>query len=154
MNEALIALQGFVVLFIAAHDWVPLGRLNNLGGIRAADPAPKRVWVTALSTLPFAVGLAGTMLRGRPGLAGWLLWWLWISYGTAVYGALRAWWVPYLLAPDPVRAARYRTRFAGTLAFLPERNGIRPDALHVVLHLVLMGVLALLAIETFGSAEL
>jgi hypothetical protein len=154
MIEALIALQGFVVLFVAVHDWVPLGRLNNLGGIRAADPAWKLALVTALSTLPFAIGLAGTVLRGQAGLTGWLFWWLWISYGAAVYGALRAWWVPYLLAPDPERAERYRTRFAGTLAFLPERNGMRPDALHVALHVALLAIIALLALETFAGAPM
>jgi hypothetical protein len=151
MIEALIVMQGFVVLFIAVHDWVPLGRLNNLSGIRAADPAWKRALATALSTLPFAIGLAGTLMRGQEALTGWVFWWLWISYAACWYGALRSWWIPYLLAPDPVRAERYRTRFAGTLAFLPERNGVRPDALHVTLHLVVLGILVLLGMMTWAG---
>ena len=34
--SALIALQLFVVVFIALHDWVPLGKLNNLAAVQAA----------------------------------------------------------------------------------------------------------------------
>jgi hypothetical protein len=62
---------------------------------------------------------------------------------------LRAWWVPYLRVADPVRAARYRNRFANTHAFLPERNGIRPDTLHVTFHAVFIAAPVLLAIRTF-----
>ena len=104
--SALIALQVFVVVFIALHDWVPLGRLNNLAAVQAADSAGKLFIVTALSTLPFAVGLAASVRYAGAGFPGWLMWWLWISYGAAVYGMLRAWWVPYLLVASPARAAR------------------------------------------------
>jgi hypothetical protein len=34
---AFIGCQLCVVLFIALHDWIPLGKLNNLAGIRAVD---------------------------------------------------------------------------------------------------------------------
>jgi hypothetical protein len=40
-------------------------------------------------------------------------------------------------------AKRYQARFAGTYAFLPERNGIRPDALHVAFHIGLIATVAL-----------
>jgi hypothetical protein len=64
---------------------------------------------------------------------------------------LREWWIPYLLVADPVRVARYQVRFAHTHAFLPERNGIRPDTLHVTFHIVLVATVVLLGIVTFGS---
>ena len=63
---------------------------------------------------------------------------LWISYVAGSYGMLRAWWVPYLLVPDADRAARYQVRFSNTHAFLPTRNGIRPDTLHVCFHAVFL----------------
>ena len=34
---ALLGCQCLVVLFIALHDWIPLGKLNNLAGIRSVD---------------------------------------------------------------------------------------------------------------------
>jgi hypothetical protein len=144
--DALVALQLFVVLFIALHDWVPLGPLNDVRAVRSADPTGKLVAVTVLSALPFAVGLVASAIHaGQPALPRWLLWWLWISYGSATYGLLRAWWIPYLLLPDPVRAARYQQMFSRTHSFLPLRNGLRPDTLHVALHLVIAAILVLLA---------
>jgi hypothetical protein len=60
---------------------------------------------------------------------------------------LRAWWVPYLLVPDPERAARYKEIFAGTHRFLPERNGIAPDTLHTIFHGVTLAVVMMLALR-------
>jgi hypothetical protein len=60
MLHLFLACQGFVVLFIALHDWIPLGSLNNLSRIRAADSTPKLLVVTVLSTLPFAVAFAAS----------------------------------------------------------------------------------------------
>jgi hypothetical protein len=140
----------YVVLFIALHDWIPLGRLNNLAGIRAVDTTSKLLAVTALSTLPFAIGLAASFHYASAGFPGWLLDLLWISYGAGLYGMLRAWWLPYLLFEDRVRAARYQARFAETHAFLPTRNGIRPDTLHVSFHAVFLVAVILLGVLTFS----
>jgi hypothetical protein len=150
--------QLLVVVFIAIHDWIPLGKLNSLAGIRAVDTKERLLRVTVLSTLPFAVGLVASLYyatsdHATSGFPMWVMTWLWISYGTCVYGALRAWWIPYLLVPDPVRAARYQQRFAQTHAFLPIRNGIRPDTLHVCFHAVLLTLVILLTVITFSDAK-
>jgi hypothetical protein len=144
MIYAFIACQIFIVLFIALHDWIPLGKLNNLAGIRAIDSLGKRLIVTALSTLPYAICLAGSVYYASAIFPAWLDWFLWVSYGIGLYGLLRAWYIPYLLIPDPARAARYRQRFHQTHAFLPTRNGIRPDTLHVGFHAVYLVLVALL----------
>jgi hypothetical protein len=149
--HAFIACQLFVVLFIALHDWIPMGKLNNLAGIRAADTLGKRIFVTALSTLPFLLALLGSMFYAKMGFPMWLMWLLWISYGVGLYGMLRAWWVPYLLVKDPVRTARYQVRFAQTHGFLPVRNGIRPDTLHVCFHAVFVTTCVLLCILSFAG---
>lgn len=81
----------------------------------------------------------------------WLMFVLWITYGTGFYGILRAWYLPYLVYSDTARAARYRDRFSDTHAFLPERNGIRPDTLHVTFHAVLVVVIVLLFTLTFSG---
>ena len=150
MIYAFIGLQFFVVIFIALHDWIPLGKLNNLEGIRTVDTTGKLLVVTALSTLPFAIALAATIYYAASGFPMWLMWLLWISYIMGLYGMLRAWWVPYLLGGDPVRAARYQARFAHTHAFLPTRNGIRPDTLHVCFHAVFLLTLVLLSVLTLA----
>jgi hypothetical protein len=76
---------------------------------------------------------------------------LWLSYGTGLYGMLRTWWVPYLFVKDRVRAERYQVWFAQTHAFLPVRNGIRPDTLHVTFHVVFVTVFVLLCILSFSG---
>jgi hypothetical protein len=76
-----------------------------------------------------------------------LLWWLGVSYSLLFVGELKAWWIPYLFLPEPALAARYQVMFRDTHAFLPERNGIRPNTLHVILHVAtLTTLLALYAL--------
>jgi hypothetical protein len=151
MLYTFIACQIFVVLFIALHDWIPLGKLNNLAGIRAVDSLAKRVIVTALSALPYAICLAGSIYYASTPFPGWLDWCFWLSYGIGLYGLLRAWYIPYLLSPDPARAARYQQRYAQTHAFLPARYGIRPDTLHVGFHAVYLVLVALLVKITLAG---
>jgi hypothetical protein len=152
MNAAwmnvLIGLQAFQVLFLALHDWVPLGRLSNLTAVRGENPG-SRLWVaTLVSTAPFAVGLAATAFYfyTRGIFPGWVRWWVWISYGLLFVGELRAWWIPYFFGTTPERTARAKGMFEGTYAFLPERHGLRPDTLHVILHVVTAATLVVLGI--------
>jgi hypothetical protein len=57
MVIAFLACQLYVVLFIALHDWIPLGNLNNLAGIRTTDTTIKLVITTFLSTSPLQSAL-------------------------------------------------------------------------------------------------
>jgi len=143
--------QLFVALFIALHDWVPLGKLSNRPAILAADTRRRLFLVTVVSALPYAIGFAASAYYAATGFPTWLMYLLWISYIAGLYGMLRAWWVPYLLLEDPVRAARYQARFANTHAFLPARKGIRPDTLHVCFHVVFLGALISLCVLTFSQ---
>lgn len=146
---AFLVCQSLVVLFIALHDWVPLGRLSNLEAVRAADSTAKLFFVTVLSTLPFAIALAASLYYAAGRNPHWLTWLLWISYGFGLYGMLRAWYWPYLFGGDPERVRRYQQRFANTHAFLPAIHGIRPDTLHICFHAALISAFALLAVLTF-----
>jgi hypothetical protein len=149
MIAAFLACQLFVVLFIALHDWIPLGGLNNLKGVHSADARGKLVVVTVLSVLPFAVGFVGTAYYASARFPNWLVWFLWITDGAALYGLLRAWYVPYLFVANPVRAARYQQMFALTHTFLPTRNGMAPNTLHVIFHVILIATVALLVCLTY-----
>lgn len=151
MMTLFLLCQAYVVLFIALHDWLPLGSLNNLTGIRAVDGRMQLLRTTVLSTLPFAIALAGSIHFSSAHFPMWLMLVLWGTYGAGFYGVLRAWYLPYLVYSDPARAARYRERFAGTHAFLPERNGIRPDTLHVTFHAVMVALIVLLCVLTVSG---
>jgi hypothetical protein len=151
INNALdivfLGLQALNVAFLLLHDWIPLGHLNNLTAIRSQDKLARSVFVTLLPAVPAAICLFfSARYFGKP-YPDWLEMWLWITYGIFLVGMLRAWWIPYLVAPDPQRAARYQTIFAGTHAFLPRRNGIVPDTLHIVFHAAVVATLLVLFVR-------
>jgi hypothetical protein len=37
IEAVLLALQVFQVLFLLVHDWIPLGRLNDVAAVRSQD---------------------------------------------------------------------------------------------------------------------
>jgi len=53
-----------------------------------------------------------------------------------------------LFHSEPERAKRYRMVFGATHAFLPERDGIRPNTLHLILHLATLTTLIVLGTLT------
>lgn len=144
--DALLALQCFHVLFLALHDWIPLGSLNDLKAVRAANPSSKLIAGTLISLIPFAIGLAASVMHFGQAYPSWLIWWLWISYGLLFFGELQAWWIPYFFGAEPDRMVRYQGMFGATHAFLPPRNGIRVNTLHVVLHAATLATLVLLGL--------
>jgi hypothetical protein len=141
---AFLLLQAFVVAFLLLHDWISLGSLNNLQSVRHLDTLSHRVFVTLLPLIPAAIGLIYCAKHFGHAYPGWLNMYLGITYVVMLAGLLRAWWVPYLVVPDPERAARYKVLFAGTHTFLPERNGISPNTLHSLFHLSIVAILVLL----------
>ena len=147
-KAVLLVLQGFVLLFVSLHNWIPLGSLNNVKGVRVAFPTGKLIATTLLNFTPFAIGFAATTFYFHRPYPGWLYWWLWIIYWLACYGSFKAWWMPYLFRRDPDLVARYKTMYAGTHSFLPEHNGIRPDTLHLLFDLVTIAILIDLAVLT------
>jgi hypothetical protein len=148
MLRILILLQVVHVAFLWLHDWIPLRPLNDVEAARRADGARKLAIVTAVSSAPFTLGLIFSLVHLRGPLPYWLLAWLWGTYGLLFAGAFRSWWWPYLIRPDPERAARHVELFGRTYRFLPVRNGFAPDTLHVAYHLVIVATLVMLAVAT------
>lgn len=131
---ALLALQGAQVAILWLHDWLPAPPLNDVAAVRRETTTRGLLVTTAVQSVPYTIGLVFSALSLGHAYPGWLSWWLWISYGVLLLGELRAWWVPYLVRPEPARAARYAAMFGRTHAFLPQRNGVTPNTLHTVLH--------------------
>ena len=146
MLTLLVALQAVQVAILWLHDWVPIPPLNDVSVVRSADTTTRLVTVTLIQSIPYTIGLVFSFAALSNGVPGWLGYWLWISYGLLFLGQLRAWWLPYLVRPEPARAARYRAMFGATHAFLPEHNGIRPNTLHVVLHACTAATLVVMAV--------
>ena len=144
--DALIGLQILQVAILWLHDWVPMGALNDVARVQAADTRARLIVVTVVQSLPYTVGLALSIAFRRTHHPAWIFTWLWVSYGLLFAGELRAWWWPYLVRCDAIRAARYETMFGATHAFLPPRNGITPNTLHCILHAATAATLLALAL--------
>lgn len=144
MVRLLLALQMFHVLFLMLHDWVPLGKLNDVKAVRAENLGQRLLWTTLISAMPFVVPLVGSFVYLGQRYPHWLWIWLWVAYGTLFWGELRAWWVPYFFGTDEKRVERYDKMFGRTHSFLSRRNGIEPNTLHIVLHAVTLGTLVVL----------
>lgn len=140
----LIVLQALQVLFLWLHDWVPLGRLNDVKAVRSQDTTARLVTVTLIQSVPFTIGLVFSALCFGRMYPHWLYMWLLISYAVMFLGQMRAWWVPYLFRPDPKRAARYQIMFGKTHRFLPIRNGLVPNTAHILLHVTTAATLIIL----------
>ena len=123
--STLFALQVFHVLFLALHDWIPLGRLNDTEAVRAANPFHKLVAGTLISVPPFVIGLGASAIYFGRTYPGWLIWWLWISYGLLFIGELEAWWIPYLFHRRTTRASRATGNVRGNERF-PARTQRHP----------------------------
>jgi hypothetical protein len=149
----LMILQLFHVLFLALHDWIPLRNLNDVESVRKANPGGKLLLGTLISTIPFAFGLAASILYLGRSYPGWLRTWLWVSYTLLFVGELTAWWIPYLFGEAPEFVDRYEVMFGRTHAFLPARHGIRPNTLHVLLHLATAATLAVLGVLTLREGN-
>ena len=142
-----LGLQAFQVAFLWIHDWVPLGRLNDVAAVHSQDTRRRLVTITLIQSVPWTLGFYFCLSRLGQRYPGWLYDWLLISYSLLLAGQVSAWWVPYLVRPDPKRAERYRIMFGKTHAFLPERNGMVPNTAHILLHLATAGTLLCLLLN-------
>jgi hypothetical protein len=147
LRGAILWLQIFHVAFLLLHDWIPLGALNDLAAVRRENSRRALIKGTAISSLAFVLGLLFCFVYVP--WPHWLTIYLLVAYVFLFLGELQAWWVPYLVWPQPRRAVRYEAMFGRTHAFLPSRNGIRPNTLHVILHIATLALVLLLAVQVW-----
>ncbi len=140
----LIALQAFQVLHMATHDWIPLGRLNDVRGVRSQNTTGQLILATLINTVPFAIPLFFSVRYLPQPWPHWLRDWLWIAYFILLAGEIRAWWIPWLFGTSAEKIARYQAMFGNTHTFLPVRNGITPNTAHLLLHLATAATLVTL----------
>jgi hypothetical protein len=151
LEAILLTLEALQVCFLWIHDWIPLGRLNDVAAVRSQDTLGRLVTVTVVQSLPWTIGLYFSVRYLGRAYPDWLDSWLWISYVVLLLGQIRAWWIPYLFRPDPKRAARYRIMFGNTHSFLPVRNGLVPNTAHIMLHACTAATLVVLFVKDFTS---
>ncbi|MBE3595826.1 MAG: hypothetical protein IMW86_02140 [Hydrogenibacillus sp.] len=132
---AFIALQGFILLFLLLHDWIPLGPFNDVTAIKSQMSIQKNIFNTFANALPIAVALAlSASYLGKPYPLAVKIFFI-LIYALFLFGEYKAWWGPYFFGADPELVRRYQAMFGNTHAFLPVRHGIVPNTAHVMLHL-------------------
>jgi hypothetical protein len=57
LEAVLLALQAFQVAFLWLHDWIPLGRFNDVAAVRGEDSVQRLVIVTMVQSVPWSIGL-------------------------------------------------------------------------------------------------
>lgn len=140
----LLWLQSVPVAILVLHDWVPITPLNDVRAVRQRHALNVMVVSTVISSVFPSIGLALSLLYLKSGWPSWLYIYLLASYGFLFVGELEAWWIPYLVWPQPKRAVDYQAMYGNTCAFLPPRNGIRINTLHCFLHAATLGTLLVL----------
>jgi len=146
VQTALLLLQSFHVFFLLFHDWLPMGRLNDVRAMQAAHPRRLLIVGTLVSSLLPSIGLLVSFRNRDEAWPVWLTAYLAFTYVFLFVGEIEAWWAGYFFGYRIDRAISYRDMYGKTVAFLPERNGIRPNALHVTLHTATVATLVLLAL--------
>ncbi|MGA8100769.1 MAG: hypothetical protein WB869_01370 [Candidatus Acidiferrales bacterium] len=141
----LVALQVFQLAFLLLHDWMPLGRLNDISAIRRTITPLQRLVGLLVPGIPVFIALSLSLKYFGIAYPGWVRWWLRLTYSLLFLGEVEAWWIPYLFGTTAERVALYHALFVRTHSFLPPRHGIVVNTLHVVLHAsTLMTVIILL----------
>jgi hypothetical protein len=135
-----IALAAYMQLI----SWIPLGRWNHqpccpagwtqlkLGTLTIAD---------ALQTFAFALPLPLFWYAHRRDWR-WAMWIALVPYAIWLALQLVTWWPPYLFGASANWAAVYDRAFAQETQILPRwGNHLPPDAMHLVLQTMLVGVM-------------
>lgn len=135
MLEMLFILTQLLILIILLiHDWVPLGRLNDLEGLSKQVSFKQNLTITMVNSFPTLIALLFSMIYYHRPYPFSVSVYLILYYLVLFMGEIRAWWIPYFFGTSPERVKRYADMFGNTHSFLPERNGIIPNTLHVILH--------------------
>src|ERR1700752_764914 len=93
-STLIVVLQALQVLFLWTHDWIPLGRLNDVAAVRRADSTAPLVTIAIGQSLPFTVLLALSVAHLGEARPHGLTLALWIAYSVLLAGELRGWWWP------------------------------------------------------------
>lgn len=126
---------------MVVQDWVPLGTLNNVQAISLNRSKSELVTVTIIGVVQILILIALILVFVGKRQPLWVKFWL-IIHPTFIFaGALLDWWIPYLFGYGAEeKSTRYIEMFGNTHSFLPLRNGIVPNTLHIhiLFHTILL----------------
>ncbi len=150
LNPVFLALLVWHFLFLTLHDWLPLGRWNDLAALRSQRSLRARAIASLSMGLLAGIALYLNWTQSPNPSHGTRLYTL-LLYAFMLAGLLRAWWLPYWfgIGLSSKRVDEYKGMFGNTVTWFPVRNGITVNALHTVWHVTDMVTVVLAAIRYF-----
>ncbi|MBY7141892.1 hypothetical protein KFZ56_02075 [Virgibacillus sp. NKC19-3] len=140
-----------ILLFMIVQDLVPLGSLNDIEAIASIQSFHDIVVVTMIGVVQIVLLMAGVWFFMGKRYPIWARIWLIVHPSCILLGAIISWWIPYLFgigAEDKIE--RYAMMFGNTHTFLPLMNGMVPNTLHTIFHLLLL-ICIILTIYIFAT---
>ncbi|MCK0470474.1 hypothetical protein [Halalkalibacter sp. APA_J-10(15)] len=138
-EKILFAGFSLILLFMIMQDWIPLGSLNDVQAIAEGRSFNEMLIVTMIGVMQILLlmGLLSIFMGKEYPI--WVKLWLVIHQICIFAGALLDWWIPYFFGYGAEqRTVRYNQMFGDTHTFLPELNGIIPNTLHTLFHIILL----------------
>lgn len=128
-----------ILLFMIVQDLVPLGPLNDIEAISSVESLNEIIVTMLIGTVQILLILGGILLFIGKGYPLLVKIWLLVHPSFILLGAIMSWWIPYLLGTGTEeKIERFNTMFGNTHSFLPILNGMVPNTLHTMFHLVLL----------------
>jgi len=135
---------------VAVHDWVPLGRLNDLSP-ENQPPRGTRVAASVGNIVPVvALFVIAIVWSDRPLPLGAAI--FAVAY-IAVFVVLMwlSWYQPYFFGASEQRERDAEREYGGTVQVLPRRGThVRPNLMHVILHVLFIVVAIGFLVKIFG----
>ncbi|MFD2129990.1 hypothetical protein ACFSKI_01800 [Pseudogracilibacillus auburnensis] len=123
----------FILLFMLFHDWISLGVLNDIDAVKSVNSQKGLIMTTFINSIQIVILICLISLFVGKRYPIWAKLWLIIHPACIFIGVLISWWLPYFfgIGADE-KAENYAMMFGDTHAFLPIRNGIQPNTIHVL----------------------
>jgi len=136
------------------QDWIPIGTLNDVDAIHASRSINELIIVTLIGVIQIVILIALTALFVGKRYPLWAKLWLIIHPSFIFSGALLDWWIPYVFGYGAEeRVATYTEMFGDTHSFLPTMNGIVPNTIHTMFHIILLICIILTVYISFTNSS-
>lgn len=138
MLSFFIMLQVILLLFMLFHDWIPIPPFNDIKALEVCECTYYRLLGSLINGTMVLVPLILTILSfGNAHISHPIAITVWSFYFVLTLGAIFSWWVPYFFGSSEKHKEVF-SKFQNTHSFLPPRgDNIRPNTLHVALHLMI-----------------
>lgn len=140
LSEKILLLgYSLILIFMIVQDWVPLGTLNDIEAIKQDRTTSELIMVTLIGVAQVCLFIFLIFIFMGKKYPLLIKMWLVIHPSFILGGAIMSWWLPYFFGIGVEgKVERYSLMFGDTHAFLPVMNGIVPNTLHTLFHLLLL----------------